>query len=292
MIKSIFKVGAGLLVLAGVALGGALLIAGPQRTHAAIDQVHTNLLDQIDTQINDPAKLRSQLRELEAEYPERISQVRGDLAELRQQIRQLEREEAICGRVVEMARADLDSLEPVFNEATAQRAAGGSSAVRVVAWQDKVYTYDRAANQVHQVRQTIQTYTNRGSDAGHDLTYLRQQEQRLDDLLVTLEGERARFQSQMSQLSRQVDAIARNERLIDLLEARNRTIEECSTYEAASLDGLTQRLSEVRSWQQAELEMLASSQQQLDYEEAARMELPSGRPVPVPLPLPQTAAAH
>ena len=292
MIKSIFKVGAGLLVLAGVALGGALLIAGPQRTHAAIDQVPTTLLDQIDTQINDPAKLRSQLRELEAEYPERISQVRGDLAELRQQIRQLEREEAICGRVVEMARADLDSLEPVFNEATAQRAAGGSSAVRVVAWQDKVYTYDRAANQVHQVRQTIQTYTNRGSDAGHDLTYLRQQEQRLDDLLVTLEGERARFQSQMSQLSRQVDAIARNERLIDLLEARNRTIEECSTYEAASLDGLTQRLSEVRSWQQAELEMLASSQQQLDYEEAARMELPSGRPVPVPLPLPQTAAAH
>jgi len=292
MIKSIFKVGAGLLVLAGVALGGALLIAGPQRTHAAIDQVHTNLLDQIDTQINDPAKLRSQLRELEAEYPERISQVRGDLAELRQQIRQLEREEAICGRVVEMARADLDSLEPVFNEATAQRAAGGSSAVRVVAWQDKVYTYDRAANQVHQVRQTIQTYTNRGSDAGHDLTYLRQQEQRLDDLLVTLEGERARFQSQMSQLSRQVDAIARNERLIDLLEARNRTIEECSTYEAASLDGLTQRLSEVRSRQQAELEMLASSQQQLDYEEAARMELHSGRPVPVPLPLPQTAAAH
>jgi chromosome segregation ATPase len=157
MIKSIFKVGAGLLVLTGAALGGALLIAGPQRTHAALDQVHTNLLDQIDTQIDDPAKLRSQLRELEAEYPERISQVRGDLAELRQQIRQLEREEAICERVVEMARADLDSLEPVFNEATAQRAAGGSSAVRVVAWQDRVYSYDRAANQVNQVRQTIQT---------------------------------------------------------------------------------------------------------------------------------------
>jgi chromosome segregation ATPase len=292
MIKSIFKVGAGLLVLTGAALGGALLIAGPQRTHAALDQVHTNLLDQIDTQIDDPAKLRSQLRELEAEYPERISQVRGDLAELRQQIRQLEREEAICERVVEMARADLDSLEPVFNEATAQRAAGGSSAVRVVAWQDRVYSYDRAANQVNQVRQTIQTYGNRGSDARHDLTYLRQQEQRLDELLVTLENERARFQSQMTQLSRQVDAIARNERLIDLLEERNRTIEECSSYEAASLDGLTNRLAEVRSRQQAELEMLASSQQQLDYEEAARMELSAGLPAPAPLPLPQVTASH
>lgn len=292
MIKSIFKVGAGLLVLTGAALGGALLIAGPQRTHAALDQVHTNLLDQIDTQINDPAKLRSQLRELEAEYPERISQVRGDLAELRQQIRQLEREEAICERVVEMARVDLDSLEPVFNEATAQRAAGGHGAVRVVAWQDKVFSYDRAANQVNQVRQTIQTYGNRGADARHDLTYLRQQEQRLDELLVTLENERARFQSQMVQLSRQVDAIARNERLIDLLEERNRTIEECSSYEAASLDGLTNRLAEVRSRQQAELEMLASSQQQLDYEEAARMELSAGLPAPAPLPLPQVTASH
>lgn len=290
MFKSFFKVGIGLTVLTGAALGGALLIAGPQRTHAVIDQVHTNLLDQIDTNITDPAKLRSQLRDLESEYPKRISQVRGDLAELRQQIRQLSREQTICNRVVEMAQVDLQSLEPVLNEATAQRASSGGGAVRVVAWQDKVYSYDRASNQLNQVRNTVLTYSNRGADAKHDLTYLEQQEQRLDELLVTLENERAQFTSQMIQLDRQVDAIARNERLIDLLEERNRTIEECSKYEAVSLDNLTQRLSEVRSRQQAELEMLSSSQQQLDYEDMARMEISSGASQAQPLPLPQLTA--
>jgi len=291
MFKSFFKVGIGLTVLTGAALGGALLIAGPQRTHAVIDQVHTNLLDQIDTNIDDPAKLRSQLRDLESEYPKRIGQVRTDLAELRQQIRQLSREQTICDRVVEMAQADLQSLEPVLNQATAQRAASGSGAVRVVAWEDKVYSYDRASKQLHQVRNTILNYTNRGADAKHDLTYLEQQEQRLDELLVTLENERAQFASQMIQLDRQVDAIARNERLIDLLEERNKTIEECSSYEAISLDGVTERLSMVRARQQAELEMLSSSQQQMDYEDMARMEVSrGGEPDALPLPMPQLTA--
>ncbi len=288
MFKSFFKVGLGLTVLTGAALGGALLIAGPQRTHAVIDQVHTNLLDQIDTNIDDPAKLRSQLRDLESEYPKRIGQVRTDLAELRQQIRQLTREQTICQRVVEMAQADLQSLEPVLNEATAQRAASGSGAVRVVAWEDKVYSYDRASKQLGQVRNTILNYTNRGADAKHDLSYLEQQELRLDELLVTLENERAQFASQMIQLDRQVDAIARNERLIDLLEERNKTIEECSNYEAISLDGVTERFAMVRARQQAELEMLSSSQQQMDYEDMARMEISHGVEHAEPLPMPMT----
>ena len=295
MFKSFIKIGIGVVVLTGAALGGALLIAGPQRTHAVIDQVHTDILQRIDKNVNDPAALRSQLQGLEAEYPERIGQVRGDLAELRQQVRQLERDQMVCERVVEMASADFESLEPVLNEATAMRASQGASAVSVVAWDDKVYSYDRAANQLNQVRQTLMAYTNRAADAKHDLVYLHQQESRLEELLVTLENERAQFQSQMTQLTRQVDAIARNERLIGLLEKRNKTIEECSRYEAISLDSLTNRLDEIRSRQTAELDMLSNTQKQMDYEDVARMEInrsgmTGGESLRQPLPLPTTTA--
>jgi chromosome segregation ATPase len=296
MIKSLFKVGIGIIVLSGAGLGAALLLAGPQRTHAMIDQVHTDLLQHIDENVDDPSALRTQLRNLEAEYPERISQVRGDLAELRQQIRQLEREEAICERVVEMANSDFTSLEPVFKEATAMRLNGGKSAVSVVSWDDKVYSYDRAANQLNQVRQTLMAYTNRAADARHDLTYLGQQENRLEELLVTLETERTQFQSQIMQLTRQVDAIARNERLITLLEKRNRTIDECSRYDANSLDNLTNRLAEIRSRQTAELDMLSTQQEQMDYEDMARMEISRGSSAvhgaAQPLPLPAVTASE
>ncbi|MCB9914235.1 MAG: hypothetical protein H6828_03670 [Planctomycetes bacterium] len=290
MFKSIFKVGLGIVVLAGAAVGGALLIAGPRRTAAAVQQMHADILQHIDHNINDPVALRAQLQSLEEEYPERISAVRGDLAEVNEQIRQLERERAISERVVAMAQGDLDSLEPVVNEATARRATSANSHAVVVSWGDKVYSYDRATNQVNQMRQTVMAYQNRAADASHDLAYLQQQAQRLEELLGTLESERAQFQSQIFGLSRQVDAIARNERLIDLIEKRNRTIEECSRYDGVSLDHLTARLAEVRSRQEAELDVLSNTQHQLDYEDMARVQLShethGAEPV---LPLPMTA---
>ncbi len=295
MLKSIFKVGMGIVVLTGAAIGGALLIAGPQRTAAVLDQVHGDLLECIDENITDPSALRSQLQELEEEYPERISAIRSDLAEVREQMRQLTREKAISQRVVEMAQADLNLLEPAMNEATALRASSGGARTTVVSWGDSVYSYDRADNQVKQMRQTILAYTNRAADATHDLAYLQQQEQRLEELLGTLETERAQFQSQIWGLSRQVDAIARNERLIELVEKRNRTIEECSRFDGVSLDHLTARLAEVRSRQEAELDVLSNSQHQLDYEDMARVQLKIGgqlesiEALPAPVPISQFA---
>ena len=41
--------------------------------------------------------------------------------------------------------------------------------------------------------------------------------------------------------------------LIKLLEKRNRTIDECSRYEAASLDQITGRLASIKSRQEAEM---------------------------------------
>ena len=134
-------------------------------------------------------------------------------------------------------------------------------------------TADQARAKVMRIRQTQEAYQGRAQDAAHDLVYLRQQEERMEDLLLQLETEHTQFQAQLWQLNRQVDAIARNERLIDMLSERQEMLDQYSSMEIKSLDGMTSRLGEVRSRQEAELEFLAQGQDSNDYEGMARIQI-------------------
>lgn len=269
-LKKFIKTGIVVGLLVGVAGAAAVMVAGEARTKAVVQQVHGKVLASIDESIEDPAALRAQLLEMEREYPQRISQVRGDLAELESEIRQLERERAIAVRVVALAERDLEAFGIQLAQADGP---GDDAALAAVTVNDRRYTTERAQARVRQIQSTRVAYTDRAADADHSLRYLRQQATRLEELLAQLESERAQFKAQIVGLSRQVDAIARNDRLITLLEKRNRTIQECSRYEAVSLDQISGRLAEIRSRQEAELEYLASEQRQGDYEDMARMQL-------------------
>jgi len=276
IIKKVFRTGLIATVALGTVAGAAALVAGPHRTRAVIHQVQDQVRDTIDASITDPVAMREQLRDMEKEYPKRIAQVRGDLAELNEQIRQLEREKAIAERVVELADADAGEIESQIGSFAALGAVNGEgeSGLRLASLSTSMDDGTRrAVTRLQQIQATRVAYSNRAYDAEHDLQYLRQQAGRLDGLLTQLENERAQFQAQMVALSRQVDAIARNERLIDLLESRNETIEECSRYEAVSLDQITGRLAEIKSRQEAELDLLARAEEQGDYEELARLQL-------------------
>ncbi len=274
-LKRFMKAGVIATVVLGTAATAAVVVAGPGRARAVFSQVHGKLLHSIDATIDDPVALRAQLQEMEREYPQRIAQVRGDLAELNEEIRQLERDQAIATRVVELAEQDLVAMQGQVDAAAEDEL--GRARLASVTIDHRVYTLERAAARMQQIHNTRVAYANRASDAEHDLKYLRQQSGRLETLLVQLEKERAEFRGQIVGLSRQVDAIARNERLIDLLEKRNRTIEECTRFEAISLDQITGRLAEIRSRQEAELDLLASTQAESDYEDLARMQLDSER---------------
>jgi len=263
-------------LITGVVLGtvatATVVIAGPHRAKAVFSQVQGKVMKSIDSKIDDPVALRTQLQEMESEYPKRIAQVRGDLAELNTQIQQLEREQAVSKRVVDLAENDLTSLQGKVDEVTARGELDGNrlAAVHV---DDRVYSLDTAQTRIQQIQNTRIAYANRVNDDEHDLKYLRQQAGRLEGLLSQLEKERAQFRSQIVGLSRQVDAIARNERLIDLLQDRNQTIDECSRYAPVSLDQLTGHLAEIRSRQEAQLDQLASEQQETSYEDLARMQI-------------------
>ena len=92
-------------------------------------------------------------------------------------------------------------------------------------------------------------------------------------VLEQLETERAQFQVQLSQLERQVASIARNDRMIELMEKRQRTLDRIRSWDAVSLDQIQGRIQSIRAQQEARLDVLTQDQDVVDYEELARQEL-------------------
>jgi hypothetical protein len=268
-IKKTLKVTFISAILLGLAGVGAFAFMGEHRSHAVVHELRDNLLEAIDNNIADPQALRTQLREMEEEYPKRIALVRGDLAELQYEMRQLEKESTVSARVVALVDGDIEVLETRL----AVQFQSGEMRLASIVVDEHIYTPDRARIRLSQMRNTRLAHANRAADARHDLAYLEKQSGRLEELAIKLEAERVEFQAQILGLTRQIDAIARNDRLIGLLEKRNRTIEECSRYEAVSIDQITVRLEEIQHRQEAELDLLSSAERATDYEGLARMQI-------------------
>lgn len=269
IVKTAFRT----LVIGGLALGvlagGSLLVAGPERTAALFHQGKTYVNHQIDAAVDDTTAMREKLRRLEREYPKRISQVSADLAELREQMAQLDRERRISERVVSLTGDEVARLESTIGEYDAQigmqTASYGSNAI--------VVQREAIVREAQRVRQTQFVYQQRAEQAVTDLGYLTKQAQRLEEALTQLENERTQFQTQLMQIERQIDAIDRNDRMIEMMEKRQRTLDEVSRYDACSMDQVTSKLSEIRSRQEAELEMLTTAQATEDFESMARFQL-------------------
>lgn len=271
--RKFLRTGVVATLVGGTVLFGAMAALGEGRTKAALRQMQSSLTEAVDEHIQDPVALRSQLIEMEKEYPQRIAEVRSDLAELREEIRQIDRDRTISERVVELADRDLAALEGALVERTALAANGQDGLVRKVTFRERPISVERALSKKQQIERTKAQYASQAFDASHALGYLQQQETRLEQVLGELENERQQFRAQIQQLSQQVDAIARNERLIKLLEKRNKTIEECSRYEPASLENIQGRLAAIQSRQEAELDLLSQTKDQVDYEQEARLEI-------------------
>ena len=263
-------------IIGAVLIAGVALLAGTNRIGAAFEQVQTSIGDAIDSTIDDPVALRRQLRQLEKEYPKRISTVRGDLAELQHQIGQLERDQQVAKRVIEIARSDYSTYGRELDNFQATVASHASNNTQI---SRTITPTPSALNRLHarmdQAQNTALAYSQRAQDATRDLGYLQQQEERMIALLSQLEGEHAQFRVQLMQLDRQVDSVARNERLISLMEKRQETISELSRYDAGSLDQVQGKLNQIRAKQEAELELLANAEYRSSYENRARFEINS-----------------
>jgi predicted RNase H-like nuclease (RuvC/YqgF family) len=264
-------------VIAGLVGGTAALVAGPDRLSALFSQAQGNINAAIDSQIDDPIALRQQMKSLAGEYPERIADVKADLAELRQQTGQLQREREVSERVVSLAEADFEQIKGLIERgetalAQSEGHAQHAQTVRVVFNNEPLDLKDAYAR-AGRIQQVHGAYATRVADIDRDMGYLQQQEQRLTALLGQLETEHTEFQTQMWALDRQVDQISRNDRLIELMEKRQTTIEDNSRYSASSLDQIAGRFADIRARQEAKLETLGTSTSTSNYEDRAKFDL-------------------
>lgn len=257
----------------GTIIGGAAIIAFPGRAGAIASQAKNNIETVIDRNIDDPIKLRQQLSELEGKYPKKIGQVRADLSELQGQIAEVEREYKINQRVVAYADQDLAALEEALAEVQDVRAERGDFAMVRVVLEGRPMSPDQAMSKGNEIRETRSAYAARAADLEVQLGYLNQQEQRLANLLTKLETERSEFQAQLWQLNREIDSIARNERMIEMMERRQKTIDELSPYSADSVKQVKTRISSVLAQQEQRLKSLADREGAVDYEERAKWDL-------------------
>ncbi|MBL9001057.1 MAG: hypothetical protein JNK25_07970 [Phycisphaerae bacterium] len=261
-------------VIAGLVGGAAALVAGPHRVSALCTQARNSINQCIDKSIDDPVALRAQMKQLEGQYPQRIADVRGDLAELREQSAQLKREMAVSERVVALADSDLSQMQAMIGQAQTTQASltGTNQVVRVVFGNESLDVKDAFAKG-NKIRQVRNAYATRATEIQRDLGYLAQQESRLSALLTQLETEHQEFQAQLWQMDRQVDTISRNDRLIAMMEKRQRTLDEQGRYTTNSLDQLAARFADIRAKQEAQLESLGQSTNALNYEDRAKFEL-------------------
>lgn len=266
IVKTVVRAG----VITAVVGGAVLVVAGPDRAFAVFHQTRAKVNSAIDSKVTDPVALRAQLRDLEGQYPKRIADVRGDLAELNEQITQLERQLSVNRKAVQMADADLDQMEGVLARAEEARTEAAGHIIRVRFADTRPMSLEDAYGRANRISQARSAFATQAADIERDLGYLEQQHERLTALLDQLETERAEFQTQLWQLDRQVDAIARNDRMIELMQKREATIENQSRYRAASLDQVTSRLADIRAKQESQLQMFGQSTDIKNYENAAK----------------------
>lgn len=265
MTKTVVRV----VAVGGLLTGAAVLIAGPHRVMAIAGLARDQVVNGIDAAVGDPVALRAQIRELEVQYPKRIGEVRSELSEVRSQIQTLERDRAVSDKVVAMANDDLVEMRTLLSKAENARAESPAAIINV-RFSNQSLSLDQAYSRATNINNTLTAYSSRIADADRDLEFLRQQATRLEEMLATLETERSQFQAQIWQLDGQIEMIARNDKLIDLIEKRTESMDRFDKFEAVSLDNVTGRIGKIRAEQEARLQALANHTKGDDYETKAR----------------------
>ncbi len=260
-------------VIGALGVGAAFLVAEaaqPGSARAIVKQAGHNVSNAINSNIDDPVALRQQLRDLEGQYPKKIEAVRGDLVDLQAQLSQFERELAVAERVVALADQDLGEMQHLLAKAEDARSTHRIVRVR---FDNESMDMSEAYAKAERIRQLRDSYATRAGEIERDMGFLMEQESHFGELLKTLETEQAQFQNQLWQLDQQIDAVARNERLLEILEKRQRTLDEMSPFSAESLDQVTSRIAKIKAEQEAQMESLTRKKVETDYETRAQIQV-------------------
>jgi hypothetical protein len=255
-------------LIAGLGLGGLTLLVGPGRVMAGFDQVRAKAMGAFDSCLDDPVALRRQLQSLADQYPDRLAQVEGELAEVERQIELLTEDTEVAKRVVSLTTKDLTDLKTLITRAEDKSKGGMTVAIRTGGVQ---YGLKEAHSEAVRLASVRSGFQERTASNEQQIVLLNQQKQRLTEIRNQIETEYADFETKLVQLDRQIDAIERNERLIEMTKEQRALLASYEKFgKVGNLTQLEGKLAELRRVQEAQLQTLAKSGVNRDYERRAR----------------------
>jgi chromosome segregation ATPase len=253
-------------LISGLALGGLTLLIGPQKVAYGLHRIRAQAQMIVDRVGDEPAALRHQLERMADQYPDRIATVRGELAEVEHQLAQFHRDAEISNRVVAMTTQDLTELKTLVVNVSNNRSFLRFKGVR--------FDVAQAHTEGQRINDVRINYQDRAASNVQQISMLTEQKNRLTDICDQLESEYAKFQTQMWQLDSQIDAIERNERLIEMTEDLQATLNSYDRWgEIGNLKQLEGKLAELRTIQKAQLDTLRQTGLRIDYAKEAAQQI-------------------
>ncbi len=257
-------------LISGLALGGLTLLIGPQKVAYGLHQIRAQAQMIVDRVGDEPAALRHQLERMADQYPDRIATVRGELAEVEHQLAQFNRDAEISNRVVAMTTEDLTELKTLVVNVSNP---GNRSFLR---FKGVRFDVPQAYTEAQRINDVRINYQDRAASNVQQISMLTEQKSRLTEICDRLESEYATFQTQMWQLDSQIDAIERNERLIEMTKDLQATLDSYDRWgEIGNLKQLQGKLAELRTIQKAQLDTLRQTGLRIDYAKQAASQIDS-----------------
>lgn len=259
-------------LIGGIALGGAAAVLGPQRVMSGLHQMRMHAQEAVEARLDETLSLRRELKQLAEQYPEKIASVQTDIAEIDRQLEEFAHDREVGTRVIALAGEDLEQLADLV--ARAESAAMETTRPVSLRWEGSRFSLDDAYRRGEQIRRTLVSYEDKVAHAEVQIDFLGEQKTRLEDLLADLQGEFETYRSQLWQLDREIEAIERNTRLIEMTEQQVATLEAIERQgRVTNLDQVQAKLDEIKRRQEAQLEQLRTMRKQDDYESRVRMEM-------------------
>jgi chromosome segregation ATPase len=259
-------------LVGGAGLAITSFFVGTDTVAAGLAQLRGKAQTAVQEMIDDPVLLRRQLEQLAEQYPDRIAEVRGEMAEVNHQIAQLDRDIEIAARVVAYTSEDLTVLKTRLVKAEAEIQT--TSRPVFIRFEGVRFDLDDARTEALRIGNVRQNYRDRLEVDRHQRTMLEQQNARLQEIAGKLDNDFETYQAQLWSLDRQIDAIQRNDRLIELMEQQQETLASYDRFDkVANLKQVEAKLAELRTIQEAQLETLSNRGFRSDYEGKARLDI-------------------
>ncbi len=259
-------------LIGGLGLAGVTLLVGPERVGAGLAQIRTKAQGVIDQCVDDPVAIRRQLEQLASQYPNRMAEVRGELSEVESQIGEIGQELERDNLVVAMTTEDLTALKGKI--ALAEAEVESTTRPVFIRFDGVRFDVDEARDEALRIGSIRTNYRDRVAFSQQQLKLLQEQQARLTGILQKLDEDYSTYQTQLYTLDRQIHAIERNERLIELVKEQQQTLESYDRYATVgNVRQLQARLTELTKLQTAQLETLSKNGIRNDYESRASYEL-------------------